>query len=45
MVKSVSFDKRITEVSLLRSDIYIKRRRNVLSFSVGVIFKHIILPF
>ena len=38
MVESVSFDKRITESPYCDQDIYIKRRRNVLSFSVGVIF-------
>ena len=38
MVESVSFDKRITESPYCDQYIYIKRRRNVLSFSVGVIF-------
>ena len=38
MVRSVTFDKSQTEMPYDAQDISLKRRRNVLSFSVGVIF-------
>ena len=38
MVRSVSFDKDLTETPYDTQDLSLKRRRNVLSFSVGVIF-------
>ena len=38
MVKSVSYAKELTDAPYDTQDISVKRRRNVLSFSVGVIF-------
>lgn len=38
MVKSVSYAKELTDAPYDAQDISVKRRRNVLSFSVGVIF-------